>query len=35
VIGGEPKSVSLRISPFKDGGEEKLVAGVRAWRRRR
>ena len=35
VIGGEPKSVSLRISPFKDEGVEKLVAGVRAWRRRR
>lgn len=35
VIGGEPRSVSLRISAFRDGGEEKLVAGVRAWRRRR
>ena len=35
MIGGVPRSVSLRISPFKDGGEEKLVAGVRAWRRRR
>ena len=35
VIKGEPKSVSLRISPFKDGSEEKLVAGIRAWRRRR
>jgi len=35
VIGGEPRAVSLRIAPFRDGGEEKLVAGVRAWRRRR
>jgi hypothetical protein len=35
MIGGEPKSVSLRISPFKDGSEEKLAAGVRVWRRRR
>ena len=34
VIGGQPRPVSLRIAPFKEKGEEKLVAGVRAWRQR-
>ena len=35
MIGGDPKPVSLRIARFKEGNEEKLVAGVRAWRTRR
>jgi hypothetical protein len=34
VIAGEAKPVTLKIAPFQDGGEEKLVAGVRAWRER-
>ncbi len=35
MIGGEPRSVSLRLSSIKQGDEEKLVASVRVWRRRR
>ncbi len=34
-IGDEARPVSLRIAPFQDGSDEKLVAGVRAWRERR
>ena len=34
VIGGVARPVSLRIARFKENGEEKLVAGVRAWRQR-
>ena len=29
VINGQPKPVSLRIARYRDGAEEKLVAGVR------
>ena len=32
LIHGEPRPVSLRIARFREGGVEKLVAGVRAWR---
>ena len=35
LIHGEPRPVSLRIARFQEGGAEKLVAGVRAWRVRR
>ena len=31
MLGGEPKKVSLKIAPFGDEGEEKLVVGLRAW----
>ena len=34
MINGEAKPVTLRIAPFQEGNEEKLVAGVRAWRQR-
>ncbi len=35
MLGGEPKPVTLRIAPFKDGDEEKLVVGLRAWKERK
>ena len=35
MINGEPRPVSLRIAPFREGDEEKLVAGVRAWKVRK
>ena len=35
AIHGEARQVTLRIVPYRDGGEEKLLAGVRAWRVRR
>ncbi len=34
MIGGEPKPVTLKAALFRDGEEEKLVVGVRAWRKR-
>ena len=34
VIKGQSRPVSLKISPFKDHGEKKLFAGVRAWKTR-
>lgn len=35
VINGKARPVSLRIAPFREGDEEKLFAGVRAWRVRK
>ena len=35
LLGGKAKKVTLKIAPFTTGGEEKLFAGVRAWRDRR
>ena len=35
MIQGEPRPVTLKIAPFKEGTEEKLVMGVRAWRMRK
>ena len=35
LLGGKAKKVTLKIAPFTAGGEEKLFAGVRAWRDRR
>ena len=35
VIHGQPRPVTLKIARFQDGGETKLVAGLRAWRVRR
>ena len=35
VINGQPTPVSLKVAAFKDGGKDKLVAGVRAWRIRK
>ena len=32
VIQGEPVRVSLKISPFQDGRDARLLAGVRKWR---
>ncbi|MGX8699234.1 MAG: hypothetical protein ACSW8F_04805, partial [bacterium] len=32
---GQPRKVILRISPIKENGVEKLLAGVRAWRERK
>ena len=32
VINGEPRPVSLKIAPFNEHDEERLVVGVRAWR---
>ena len=34
LLGGKAKKVTLKIAPFTTGGEEKLFAGVRAWRDR-
>jgi hypothetical protein len=34
IIKGEPKPVTLKAALFIEGGEEKLVVGVRAWRDR-
>ncbi len=34
VINGEPRPVILKAAPFKEGDEDKLVVGVRAWRER-
>ena len=34
VIEGKPRQVSLKIAPFMEEGEDKLFAGVRAWRDR-
>jgi hypothetical protein len=34
MINGRAKPVGLRIAPFQEGNEEKLMAGVRAWRQR-
>ena len=34
IIKGEPRPVTLKASLFKDGDEEKLVVGVRAWKDR-
>ena len=31
IIKGEPRPVTLKASLFKDGDEDKLVVGVRAW----
>ena len=35
IIKGEPVPVTLKASLFKDGDEDKLVVGVRAWKDRR
>ena len=35
IIKGVPRPVTLKAALFKDGDEEKLVVGVRAWRERR
>ncbi len=35
LIHGEARPVSLRMAPIRENGEEKLVAGVRAWRIRK
>ena len=35
MIHGEPRHVSLKIAPFREGEEEKLAVGVRAWVERR
>ena len=32
IIRGEPRPVTLKAALFKDGDEEKLVVGVRAWK---
>ncbi len=34
MINGEPRPVTLKAAMFREGGEEKLVVGVRAWRKR-
>ena len=34
VIHGEPKHVTLKIAPFKEGEKEKLLVGVREWVKR-
>jgi len=34
VIHGEPVRVSLKIAPFQDGSETRLLAGVRRWKNR-
>ena len=34
MIDGEPKQVTLKIVPFGEGNENRLFAGVRAWRTR-
>ncbi len=34
MINGEPRPVSLKAAMFKDGNEDKLVVGVRAWKDR-
>ena len=35
MVNGERKPVSLRIAMVKSGDEERLVAGVRAWKERK
>ena len=35
MVHGEARPVSLKIAPLKEAGEDRLVAGVRAWRIRR
>lgn len=35
IIRGEPRPVTLKASLFKDGDDDKLVVGVRAWKDRR
>ena len=35
IIQGEERPVTLKIAPIKEGTEEKLVMGVRAWRIRK
>ena len=35
LMNGEPRPVILRISPFVEGGETRLLAGVRTWRERK
>ena len=35
LIQGKPQKVILKIAPFTENGENKLFAGVRAWRERR
>ena len=35
MIQGKPTPVSLTIVPVRENGEDKLVAGIRAWRERR
>ena len=35
LINGQPTPVSLRIARYREGSEEKLVAGVRAWKARK
>ena len=34
MINGAPRPVTLKAALFKEDEEEKLVVGVRAWRRR-
>ena len=34
IIKGIPRPVTLKAALVKDGGEEKLVVGVRAWKER-
>ncbi|MBR2699519.1 MAG: hypothetical protein IKE76_13110, partial [Clostridia bacterium] len=34
LINGAPRPVTLKAALFKEGEEEKLVVGIRAWRRR-
>ncbi len=34
VIHGQPVRVSLKIAPFQDGTETRLLAGVRKWKKR-
>jgi hypothetical protein len=34
MIGGRPRRVTLKVAPFREGGEEKLVVGIRAWKDR-
>ena len=34
IIKGDPRPVTLKAALFKDGDEEKLVVGVRAWKAR-
>lgn len=35
MIKGQPKNVSIKIISFYDGDEEKLFAGIRAWKERK
>ena len=35
MLNGEARPVSLKIAPFKEGGEERLVVGVRAWKNKK